>query len=434
MRKNNIASVRDIIVKYSKFVFPVIVIAAVAITVSVALNANNAKAEPSGEEISKVDVVERDIKTEQESASGGEPEPLALDENIPLTVNEDEQIQAMVVTYYNAIVTGDTEAVAGLYDEMSDNDLLSCEETAKYLDYIPALEIYTKSGMDSGSRIVYVYYRLCFVNHEEEVPGWQTFYVCTAEDGSLYFKSGKNLNEEENNYITKVSAQDDVVEFNNRVSVEYNELIENHPELLEYLSELRSQVNTAIGVALAGRNADAAGTPEGGESSEGGEPSEGGEASQGQEPEGEGGSETPETPEPPAESGPRYATATTTVNVRDSDSEQADKLGKVTTGTRLEVQEVRLNGWTKVVYEGKDGYIKSEFLNIEESTAGLEVTGTVTATTNINVRSAASQESESLGILEGGASLDLYANEGEWCKVNFNGRVAYVKTEFVTQQ
>ncbi len=97
------------------------------------------------------------------------------------------------------------------------------------------------------------------------------------------------------------------------------------------------------------------------------------------------------------------------------------------------MQEVRLNGWSKVVFEDKEGYIKSEFLNMEESVAGLQAIGTVTATTNINVRTSASQESASLGILAGGSSVELFANEGEWCKVSYEGRVGYVKSEFVTQ-
>jgi uncharacterized protein YgiM (DUF1202 family) len=80
--------------------------------------------------------------------------------------------------------------------------------------------------------------------------------------------------------------------------------------------------------------------------------------------------------------------------VRSSDSEQADKLGKVVGGTKVQVQEVRVNGWTKIVYEGGDGYIKSEYLQMEESAEGLETIGTVTANTNINVRSAASEEAE----------------------------------------
>ena len=412
MQKNRLTDVRDYIVRHSKFVFPIIVIAAVAVTVSIALNAGNAKAEPAGPDASAPE-------------ASGSPDPgkeavasLSMDEDVPLVVNEDEKIQAIVIAYYNAKVHGDGDTLKSLYDEISEWDMLDYMETAKYLEYIPALEIYTKPGLGEGETIVYVYYRLCFVNHEDaEVPGWQTFYVCTDENGELYFKNGGNITEEEAEYITRVSGQDDVIEVNNRVAVEFNELVENHPEMKNYMTEMKAQINMVLGVALAERKADA-------RQPEGGEPS-GEEQSGGTEP-------TPE-PQPPAESGPRYATTTATVNVRSSDSMLAEKLGKATGGMRLEVQEVRLNGWTKVVFEGKDGYIKSEYLNMEETVAGLEVIGTVTATTNINVRTAASQESASMGILAGGSSLDLFANEGDWCKVNFQGRVGYVKSEFVTQ-
>ena len=68
-----------------------------------------------------------------------------------------------------------------------------------------------------------------------------------------------------------------------------------------------------------------------------------------------------------------------------------------------------------------------------ESAAGQEVIGTVTATTNINVRASASQSAEKLGMLPGGESLELLAVEGEWCKVIFAGQIGYVKAEFVQQ-
>ena len=430
MQKNRMTSIRDYIVKHSKLVFPVIVIAVAAVTVSVALNASNAKAEPADTVDPVLPFVNAAGLGEVEEPGGeGGVTPLAENENVPLAVNEDERIQALVLTYYNAKVYGDMETLASVYDEISERDMLDYMETAKYLEYIPALEVYTKPGLAEGDTIVYVYYRLCFVNHEnEEVPGWQTFYVCTDENGDLYFKSGDNITEEEAEYVIKVSGQDDVIEVNNRVSVEFNELIENHPEMYNYMTELKTQINTSVGVALAERNADtsASSEPEGGE--------EGGAASGGEEPGAGEGGEPAQDAQPPVEAGPQYATATTTVNVRKSDSELADKLGKVSGGTRLQVQEVGLNGWTKVVYEGNDGYIKSEFLNMEENVAGQQVIGTVTATANINVRSAATTDAESLGILSGGDSLDLLANEGEWCKVSYEGRIGYVKTEYVTQQ
>ena len=56
------------------------------------------------------------------------------------------------------------------------------------------------------------------------------------------------------------------------------------------------------------------------------------------------------------------------------------------------------------------------------------------ANTNINIRSAAGETADRLGMLAAGESLELIAVEGDWCKVKYNGQVAYVKAEFVTQE
>ena len=148
------------------------------------------------------------------------------------------------------------------------------------------------------------------------------------------------------------------MEFNNKITVEYNELMVDHPEVLQYISELDSQVSIAVGEKLANQVAGDQSTDT---SAEGGD-----QAADGQDTSAEG------TEQPAEEQGPQYVTTTTTVNVRSSDSEQADKLGKVAGGTKLQVLEQRANGWTKVDYEGKEGYIKTEFLQLAESAAGAE--------------------------------------------------------------
>lgn len=413
MRKDKMSRIRDYIVRNAKYVFPVIVIVVVAVTVSIALKARNASA---GEESS---VSGEDKTAAQESGESQQDGTQTMQdipevpEEVPLLPNENEAIHSVVTAYYDAMLTGDRAALTGMYDSLSENELLRYEENAKYLDHFAELDVYTKAGLNEGATLVYVYYKVCFVNHAEAVPAWQTFYVCDNGQGGLYIKNQNNFTEDERNYIIKVSAQDDVVEFNNRISVEYNELMEAHPELLAYMDEFSRQVNVAIGEALAQQNLD----------NETQEPGDGGETPA---------DDTPQE-ETPVVSGPQYATATTTVNVRSSDSEQADKLGKVDGGTRVEVQEVRVNGWTKIVYDGKDGYIKSEFLQMEESAAGQQVIGTVTATTTINIRAGAGEDAERLGVLAEGESLELLAVENGWCKVAYNGAVAYVKAEFVTQ-
>lgn len=56
------------------------------------------------------------------------------------------------------------------------------------------------------------------------------------------------------------------------------------------------------------------------------------------------------------------ATVTDTVNIRKSASTTADKLGVCYPGEELEVIMKQADGWTKVKYDGKTGYVKSEFL------------------------------------------------------------------------
>lgn len=413
MSNDNKMSIRDSIVKYSKFLFPAIVILVAACTVSYALGANSRKTEQPEESAPPAEETVAPVSLEGEG-SDEQPEEDAPKET-PLILSEDAGIQALIASYYDTMASGDSAAMTALYDELTENEQLRCEEMAKYVDHISNVEVYTKDGPETGAILVYAYYRISFLNHEEEVPGWQMFYVRDDGQGAYHIKNEKNFTEEEKQYISDMSGQDDVIEFHNRVTVEYNALMEANPQMLTYLGELGTQVNAAVGVRLAEQNAVPA---------EGDGQAEGTEAP--------AGTETPDAAAP-VESTPQSALATTTVNVRSSDSEQADRLGQVEGGTRVQVQEVRANGWTKIVYDGADGYIKTEFLQMEESAEGQEVVGTVTANTNVNVRAAASETAEQLGILVGGDTAELLGTEGDWCKIKFDGKAGYVKAEFVTQ-
>ena len=402
MWKEKLHFLGNYIIKHSKVVLRAVVVVAVAVTVSVSLSMNNRHRE------------EQQI-AESEAASSEMAATEATTEEVPLVANEEGAVYTLVATYYNAMATGDEATLRSVCDEISDKDMYRYLELAQYIDYYPTLEIYTKTGPEEGSVIAYVYYKISFVGHEEEVPGYQALYICTNDQGELYIKRGEN-SEEVNDYIKTVSTQDDVVEFNNKITVEYNELMVEHPEVLQYISELDSQVSIAVGEKLASQVAGDQNT----EAAEGGE-----QAADGQDTSAEG------TEQPAEEQGPQYVTTTTTVNVRSSDSEQADKLGKVAGGTKLQVLEQRPNGWTKVDYEGKEGYIKTEFLQLAESAAGAETIGTVTATTNINVRASASETADRLGVLSGGDSAELVGTEGDWSKIKYNGQIGYVKSEYV---
>lgn len=415
MKNERLRSVIDYIIKHSKIVFPIILVAAVAVTVAAALGA--AGNDGAGETRMQTVVGESVSK---------EP-ALTRPEDVVLEQNSDPELYTLIATYYNAMGTGDSEAIRTISNYTEETELYTIEEMSKYIESYPFIEIYTKLGPRENSWIAYVYYKLTFYNYEEEVPGLQTFYVCTNEEGELYLNTDEaSYSQEEYDYIAEVSLQDDYVELYNRVQVECSEVYSANTKILSYISTVQQEVQKAVGLRIAAEQEAAAAESQ---------------TPQETTPEGEGGTEEntgenagESTEQTPQEAGPAMATATTTVNVRSSDSEKADKLGKVAGGDKVKVLEQKVNGWSKIEFEGAEGYIKSEYLQMEESgesAEGVETVGNVTATTNINVRAAASEDAEKLGVLAGGDSAELISTENGWCKIKYDGQIAYVKEEYV---
>lgn len=406
--KEGLAGVYNFILKHSKIVFPLILIVCVAVTVVIALNAGKAKdvsaEEASGTTVSDANVVEAGIGltvTEEEFQNNAYPD-----------------VNALIMDYYNAVADGDVDRVLAISNNVYETEKIRIREMSQYIDSYPLVEIYTKSGPDAGSYIAYVYYKVKFDGYDNLAPGIQTFYICTAEDGSLYMNEGAG-EEYITDYITRVNMQDDVVELYNKVTVEYNELVASDPNLSLFLQELGTQMDVLVGEALA--DAEAAGQLQ--EEQNEGEPGTEGTPSD----------EAPEE-EPVAEQpqGPVQARTTTTINVRSSDSETADRLGKLSAGTQIEVLETRANGWSRISYEGKDAYVKSEYLEIAQEASRVETIGTVTAADNVNVRSDASETASKLGIIYQGETLDLVEKQDNgWSKVVYEGQIGYVKSEYL---
>lgn len=407
--KKILGLIRDFILHNSKIVFPIILIACVAVTVVIALNAGKKKEEAVQE-------------ASTETVSGANAAEATL--GVPVTEEELKnnaypEVNALIMDYYNAVAEGDVDKVLTISNNVDETEKIRIQELGKYIDSYPSVEIYTKPGPVAGSYLAYVNYQVKFDGYDNTAPGIQTFYICTAEDGTLYMNEGA-VDEYITDYIQQVNMQEDVVELFNKVAVEYNELLVNDSSLGVFLQELNSQMDISVGEALAAAEAAAEETeqdvPE--ESAE-----ENADSSEG---------EMEINPDEPT--GPVKARTTTTINVRSSDSETADKLGKLEGGKELDVLEMRPNGWSKIMYEGKEAYVKSDYLEVVvvEDASGLEATGTVTAKDTVNVRAKDNETAEKLGVIYQGDTLELLEKQSNgWSKVKYKGQVAYVKSEYV---
>lgn len=419
--KAKLEILKNWLIRYSKIVMPVVLVICVLITVVIAVNANRKKAEQEQtvEASEEVDVANNLIAVPQ----------------VPLEQDAVPEINELFNKYYTAMVEGDTDTMSKLVDHLDETEILKAQETSKYIEAYPTLEIYTKAGPREDSYIAYVYAELKFYDYDKMIPGMRVYFVCRDEEGNYYINEDGEENESELNYIREVNLQDDVVDLNNKAAVAYNDMLAEDEELVDFILDLNTEIDKNVGEALA--------------------KAEGSEQSR-EEPDDEEAAEGPEeseTTEEPAAVVTKVK-AIDVVNIRTSDSETADKLGKAAVGDEFTLLEERGNGWSKVEYEGRDAFIKSEYLEPSETleasagnggesdsntednqandSASAATTGTVTVKENVRIRASASEKGEKLGTAYVGEKLDVIMKQADgWTKIKYNGRTAYVKSEFV---
>ncbi len=436
---DRIEDIKEWVSDHAKIVMPIVLLVCVLITVLVAVNANKKAAEEVEAQIAGI-----------EGGNGAESAPeaaLETAEELPeleLELNAYPGVNTLMNDYYAAMAAGDVETIESMNAYVDDMEKIRIQEMSKYVDSYQELDVYTKLGPVEGSYLVYVYSKVKFTEYDKLVPGMKAFYVCTDENGNCYINGGET-NSVVTNYIRDISLQDDMVDLNNKAVAEYNELLESDDELKAFLADLSNRIDISVGEILAKEEEEARAAEEAQAAAE----------------------ETPAEEGEEAQSNTvKKVRATDVVNVRSSDSETADKLGKAQIGDEFTLLEERGNGWSKISFEGQDAFIKTEFLEVaseeavteDNSTAQAEAeaaatdnqtetaqnqeetapvatdsTGeTVTVVENVNVRKSASESGEKLGLAYMGEKLEVIMKQADgWTRVKYNGQTGYVKSDYV---
>lgn len=320
---------------------------------------------------------------------------------------------------------------------------MTYQKKSEFIESYDNITCYTKKGLEENSYFVYVSYEVKIKDIDTKGPGLIAFYVYTNEEGKMVIDG--EMDENIDAALKLVTVQDDVKDLFQRVDVKYQEAVKADESLNTFLTELPQQMEIALGQELANMetqpqedtsnadssNADSSNTEE--SNSETTSDTEAGEQPAA------GESQQEELPQNQAVN--QIVKATSTVNVRSSDSEMADKIGRIEIGTELTRTEERINGWSKVIFEGREAYIKSDYLEVvstQEPAADEPVQGEgdaaatkkAMATTNVNVRNAPNQEADKIGTAQAGVTYDVLEDLGEWYQINYNGQQGYVKAEF----
>lgn len=116
------------------------------------------------------------------------------------------------------------------------------------------------------------------------------------------------------------------------------------------------------------------------------------------------------------------------VNLREEPNTSANVLDKLPEGTEVKVLSSS-DGWHKVIYNGKTGWVCGDYLSIKEARLG---TGTVTAEV-LNVRSKPDKSSDAIAKLNKGNRVIAISRSGDWYKIKTSdGTVGWVFHEYLT--
>ncbi len=321
---------------------------------------------------------------------------------VTLSLNTDANLSEFINNYYLCLSNGDMDTLKGLVDSLETMDMLVKAEQSRYLDY-EVLDIYSAPGFDENSVVVFPVTNVIFDNYPEyKLPSYEGFYVLKNADATFTIKNTEP-SAEESEFINSILSCDDVVELGNRITADYNEIITANPELLTYMKELDTIVSTDAGEKLAAINSGAE-------------------------------VELPEVEEPEDETEEgetKTATVNQSVNVRVSDSINADKMGQVNGGQTVEVLEVKGNGWVAIKYNDSTGYVKSEYLTMDIDVNSVETIGTVTAKETLNIRSSASTDGMIMGSFAKDSTARLVSESDGWCEVIYNNKVVYLSSQYL---
>lgn len=338
------------------------------------------------------------------------------------------EINELILNYYAAYADGNTKQLKELASPLTKNERSYIKMFSEYVESYENIKCYTKPGLDDKSYLVSAYIEIKFKDVDTLAPGLDFFYVSTNEEGELYINnlySQFNLLNEEKKLDASIKAlidsfelENDVVDLQKEVQQKFEQAVGSDEKLSEMLNVTIKEACVAWAQKIA--EAQAAQSTETEQSTE----------------------QTTEQPdtEPTAE----IVYTTDIVNIRAEANENGELIDTIPAGTALTRIGTTSDGWSKLEYNNKECYVKSDYLSTEQPQTPEEpeesqqnapsvAEGTEIILSNtVNVRASMSETADKVGTAFAGEKVTVVMSYAEgWTKVNWNGQTGYIKTEFL---
>lgn len=334
-------------------------------------------------------------------------------------MNAYPEVNALITQYFNASASCDFTVLEQIVNSLSDTDKTIIQRKSEYVESYNAITIYTRLCPQEGSYLVFATHKIKFVNKDTQVPGLETLYVRTADDGKMYIYNG-DVEPEVISFINTVVNDNEAKELMQNVNEEYINILAADADILTFIEKFEG--NSAL-VEQAKQKAAEAKTNEA-SAAAAAEAQAAADASAAAQAVADAAAQSAAN----AQTTNETVAVTSTVNVRQSNDENSVKVGSITVGENVTRVSLTDNGWSKIQFSGGEGYVKSDYVSTFKLTGD-----TVKATTTINVRVECSETANMSGQLTVDTSYKRNATyDNGWSQIVYNGAVAYVKSEYLT--
>ena len=352
------------------------------------------------------DAREEKARKAEETAKIGELSEDGRDYSLEL--NAHPEVNEVMEAYHKALADYDEEVIRNYLLYVNQNELDNIAVKSEYIEEYTNINCYTQEAAAENSYYVYVSYDLKMKGYATKLPGIIGFYFSYDESGAPKICRQSDISEDVITDFYVAFSKQEVQDLFNQTALAYNETLDGDEQLKEFMDGFDELVKQEMVKKIALRSATE--TPS--------EPVA---------------SETP-SEEVAEEKKSDMVEPTTAVNVRGSASEKGELKGQASPGQKLERVEEMINGWSHVIFNGADGYIKTEFLKVVDDGAGQITGGTgnyVVVKEGVNIRTEASKDSDIIAMADAGTKLELVEKKDGWCKIIYNGQTAYVKADYV---
>lgn len=372
---------------------------------------------------------------------------------------ESEAVNELIKNYYAAYAAGDIDTLLTMASPVSENEQAYITLYSQYVEEYQNQIYYVKKGLDENSYVVNVYLEVKFAGVDTVAPGLDMFYVRTNEDGNLYIDNlysqyNMRLNESAldtsvNDLIKKYTSDEEFLTMIAEVQQKYEDAIAADENLATMANvtipeAISAWAATITQQATEEQTSEEQTTEEATEIEENNSDENAADEENADKEEDSDKEENADAEEEQAEAVSEKVKTLDKVNIRekaDQDSERIGQAEKGETFTRIGTE----GDWSIIEYDGKKGYIKSEYLTTDISSEEEEDESTTASNgfpegteirleNTTNIRSAMDENSDKVGVAYPGETVTVIMSYAEgWTKVEWDDETGYVKTELLQQ-